>query len=47
MKLHDPSNPLPSLDSLNVIFIVYLGFGDHEMDLENNLFFPSQKLSDT
>ena len=46
-NLHDPSNPLPSLDSLIVIFIVYLGFRDHEMDLESNLFFPSQKWSDT
>ena len=28
-------------------FIAYMGFRDHEMDFESNLFFPSQKWSDT
>ena len=43
-----PNSPPPAnLGTLNCFFIAYLGSMDHEMDFESNLFFPSQKWSDT
>ena len=43
-----PSLPPSTWEVLTVnFFIAYLGFKYHEMDFEINLFFPSQKCSDT